>query len=356
MMDPAPTHAPSRPHDAVPADATARATPRPGTSPIEPRPAGELPPALRGERVRFGDLCCYVAGQGPPLVLIHGMNVSPSAAEVRPLFDRYAASRTVFALDLPGCGFSDRIDRHYDPRLMTDALHALAEQVRLRCGEARIDALAVSTSCEFLARAAMERPERWRCLAFVSPTGLDGQRPRRAPRGRTRAVPGLHALLSARPWAQALYRTLTRPGMVRHFMRRSFGGRAIDETLWAYGVRNATVAGSRFAPLHFLSGGLFSADIHDVYESLTQPVWVSHGVRGDFTDYRALRLLGNAGRWRVSTFQAGALPYFEVMTDFARAFDAFLRDGARGRGAPDRASGELARDAFRERSAGLGRR
>ena len=114
----------------------------------------ELPPALQGERFRFGDLSCYVAGQGPPLVLIHSMNASPSAAEVRPLFDRYVASRTVFAPDLPGCGCSDRTDRRYDPRLMTDALHALAEQVRRRCGEQRIDALAVSTGCEFLARAA----------------------------------------------------------------------------------------------------------------------------------------------------------------------------------------------------------
>jgi len=328
--------------------------PRPWTSaPSVDVHGGKLPHALGGERFRFGDLSCYVAGQGPPLVLIHSMNASPSAAEVRPLFDRYAGSRTVFAPDLPGCGFSDRTDRRYDPRLMTDALHALAEQVRLRCGEARIDALAVSTACEFLARAAMERPERWRCLAFVSPTGLNGNRPHRGPRGRTRAIPGLHAVLSARPWAQALYRTLTRPEVVRYFLRRTFGRQDIDETLCAYGVRNAEVAGARFAPLHFLGAGLFSADIHDVYESLTQPVWVSHGVRGDFTDFRGLRLLANAGTWRVSVFQAGAMPYFEVMPEFARAFDAFLRDAARG--AEATVDSDTARDAFRERGARAGR-
>lgn len=236
---------------------------------------------------------------------------------------------------------------------MTDALHALAEQVRLRCGEVRIDALAVSTACKFLARAAVQRPERWRRLAFVSPTGLNGTRPLRAPRGRTRAVPGLHAVLSARPWAQALYRTLTRPVVVRYFLRRTFGRQDIDETLCAYGVVNAQVAGARFAPLHFLSAGLFSADIHDVYESLTQPVWVSHGVQGDFTDFRGLGLLANAGTWRVSVLQAGAMPYFEVMPEFARAFDAFLRDGARG---PEAAvDSDIARDAFRERSARAGR-
>jgi pimeloyl-ACP methyl ester carboxylesterase len=316
-------------------------------------PRGGLPPALGGERFRFGDLSCYVAGQGPPLVLVHSMNASPSAAEVRPLYERYAASRTVFAPDLPGCGFSDRTDRRYDPRLMTDALHALAEQVRLRCGEVRIDALAVSTGCEFLARAAMEQPERWRCLAFVSPTGLNGLRPQRGPRGSTRAIPGLHAVLSARPWAQALYRALTRPKVIRYFLRRTFGRQDIDETLCAYAVLNAAVPGARFAPLHFLGAGLFSADIHDVYESLTQPVWVSHGVRGDFTDFRALQRLGNAAAWRVTVFQAGAMPYFEVPAEFSRAFDAFLRDGARGAG--DAVDIDLARDAFRARGARIGR-
>jgi pimeloyl-ACP methyl ester carboxylesterase len=312
---------------------------------------GALPPALGGERFRFGDLSCYVAGQGPPLVLVHSMNASPSAAEVRPLFERYAGRRTVFAPDLPGCGFSDRSDRRYDPRLMTDALHALADQVRLRCGETPIDALAVSTGCEFLARAAMEQPGRWRCLAFVSPTGLNGLRPQRAPRGTTRAVPGLHAVLSARPWAQALYRALTRPGVIRYFLRRTFGRQDIDETLCAYGVRNAGVAGARFAPLHFLSAGLFSADIHAVYESLGQPVWVSHGVRGDFTDFRGLRLLANAATWRVSVFEAGAMPYFEVLPEFARELDAFLLDGARDTAGAAR--GDDDRDASRVRGAGI---
>jgi len=115
--------------------------------------ATALPPALRGERVQFGELSYYVAGKGPPLLLIHSMNASPSAAEVRPLFERYAAARTVFALDLPGCGFSSRADRRYDPRLMTDALHLIAGPIRERCGDVAIDALAVSVGCEFLARA-----------------------------------------------------------------------------------------------------------------------------------------------------------------------------------------------------------
>src|SRR5512146_2577243 len=99
-----------------------------------------LPAAVSGERFEFstpaGRLSAYTTGQGPPLLLIHSVNAAASAAEVRPLHERYRASRSVYSLDLPGYGFSERSDRAYTPRLMTDAVLATVEQIRLRCGPA----------------------------------------------------------------------------------------------------------------------------------------------------------------------------------------------------------------------------
>jgi pimeloyl-ACP methyl ester carboxylesterase len=207
---------------------------------------------------------------------------------------------------------------------MTDALHALASEVQRRCGPVRIDALASSLGCEFLARAALEQPARWGRLAFVSPTGLNGIRPRRGPPGSTRAMPWLHALLSVNLWSQALYRMLTKPSVIRYFLQRTWGRKEIDETLWAYDVTTARQPGARFAPLHFLSGSLFSEDIHQVYEGISQPVWMSHGVRGDFKDFRGRLLVRNRGNWHTTVYQTGALPYFEIPADFLADFDAFL--------------------------------
>ena len=52
---------------------------------------GRLPPAVSGERFEFesaaGRLSVYVAGQGPPLLLVHSINASASAAEMRPLHE-----------------------------------------------------------------------------------------------------------------------------------------------------------------------------------------------------------------------------------------------------------------------------
>ena len=293
-------------------------------TPDRPEGMPEVPPALDGERFVFGGVSCYVAGSGPPLVLVHSVNAAASAAEVRPLFDHYRATRTVFAVDLPGFGCSERSDRAYEPRLMTDALHALAEQVRARSGNAPIDALAASLGCEFLARAAAEQPTVWGRIALVSPTGLRGTTARRAPAGTTRGLPWLHAVLSAKPWAEALYRGLTKPSVIRYFLQRTWGSKDIDETLWEYDVLTARQPGARFAPLHFLSASMFSADIHQVYDDMTQPVWMSHGVRGDFTDYRGRPLLRARADWTTTVYPTGALPYFEVTAAFIQDFDRFL--------------------------------
>ncbi|MDH4053493.1 MAG: alpha/beta hydrolase [Rubrivivax sp.] len=285
-----------------------------------------LPAAVSGERLNFdspaGRLALYVAGQGPPMLLVHSVNAAASAAEVRPLHEHYAAGRTVFTPDLPGFGHSERSDRPYTPRLMTDALLAVLAQIGARCGPQPVDALALSLGCEFLARAAVEAPAAFRSLALVSATGLMGARPHRGTPGSTRAVPGLLRALRGPGWGGTLFRGLTRPGVIRHFLRKTWGSKEIDEDLWRYAVITARQPGAEYAPLTFLSAGLFSADITTVYEALAPPVWLVHGERGDFTDYRGKALF--EGRWRTTVLPTGALPYFEQPAAFVAAYDAFL--------------------------------
>ena len=297
-----------------------------------------LPPAVSGERIEFdsraGRLSVYVAGTGPALLLVHSVNAAASAAEVAPLHEHLRATHTVFSIDLPGYGFAERSDRDYTPRLMTDALHATVEFIRARCGPRPIDALAVSLASEFLARAAAEAPAHYRSLALVSPTGFSGRRAWRGATGSTRGLPWLYrALRGPRSvWGASLFRGLTRPGVVRYFLQRTWGAKVIDEALWHYCVLTARQAGAEHAPLAFLAAGLFSADIHTVYEQLGQPVWMSHGVRGDFTDYRGKTLVEARPNWQFSVFSTGALPYFELPQRFCAAYADFLATAGRERG------------------------
>jgi hypothetical protein len=112
--------------------------------------------------------------------------------------------------------------------------------------------------------------------------------------------------------------------VVRYFLKRTWGGPTIDETMWRDAVAAARAPGAHHAPLAFLSAGLFSADIHDVYDAVRSPVWASHGVRGDFTDYRGMALVPACAHWRRTVYPTGALPYFEVPAAFNADFDSFL--------------------------------
>jgi pimeloyl-ACP methyl ester carboxylesterase len=297
---------------------------------------GILPPALVGERLFIagpaGRLNLYVAGEGAPLLLIHSINAAASAAEVRPLHEYYRRTRRVFSLDLPGYGLSDRPDLPYSPRHMTDAVIAATTEITRRTGHPQVDALALSLSCEYLARAAVESPQSFRSIALVSPTGFKGGVKRRGSAGSTLGMPWLHALLRGpgSVWGRSVFRQLTRPAVIRYFLERTWGSKDVDAELCRYDVITARQPGAEYAPLRFLSGFLFSRDIHDFYERLTLPVWMSHGVRGDFTDYGSASMVADRPNWRLTVYQTGALPQFEVPAQFCHDYDAFL-DGERGK-------------------------
>lgn len=298
--------------------------------------AAPLPDLLSGERreikdSRAGPISYYVDGplpvspsSEPPLLLVHSINAAASAHEVKPLFDVFKKRRLTYALDLPGYGHSDRSDRAYEQRLMIDAIHAVTAEMRAESGATNADALAVSLSCEFLARAALESPEAIRSLALVSATGFSRNTatpgPPEANRGRT----GVYRVLSAPVLGRCLFRLLTTAPSIRFFLRKTWGRKDIDEEMFRNSCLVSRAPGARHAPFHFLSGFLFSADIPSVYRALRQPVWLSHGVRGDFTDFSRAKAFREHPNWRVTPFQTGALPYFEVPADFLHEYDDFL--------------------------------
>jgi pimeloyl-ACP methyl ester carboxylesterase len=212
-----------------------------------------LPPALDAERREFegkraGRLSFYVSGNGPPLLLIHSINAAGSAYEVRPLHERLKGRR-LYAPDLPGFGFSDRSDRPYDARLYVDALHDMLDLVAAEAGPEPIDAVALSLSAEFLARAAVEHPERFRTLALVTPTGFDKRSgKRRGPPGASLEVPGLYRTFTFPLWSQAIYDALVSRASIRYFLQRTFGRKDIDEGLLEYDYLTAHQPG-RATPL-----------------------------------------------------------------------------------------------------------
>ncbi len=292
-----------------------------------------LPPALTSERRelhgRAGLLGYYVAGDGPPMLLVHSINAAGSAYEVTPIFEHAKAMHRVWALDLPGFGSSDRSPRPYEPALYVAAVHDLLDAIEAEAGPVPIDGLAISLGAEFLARAIADRPERARTLALVTPTGFSRTYAglRAAPRS-TREVPGLHRFFTFPLWSQGIYDLLVSRRSIRYFLRRTFGSKEIDEGLLEYDYLTAHQPGAKNAPYAFVSGRLFSRDIQDVYRRLTLPVWVPHATRGDFKDFSASGWAVERPNCRFQPFPTGALPHFEQPREFLSAYDRFLAEAA----------------------------
>jgi pimeloyl-ACP methyl ester carboxylesterase len=295
----------------------------------------ELPPALPAQRREFsgrtGRLSYYAAGtSGPPLLLVHSINAAASAYEVRPLFEHYSQGRRVYALDLPGFGLSDRSDRGYMPRLYADAILDMVDEIRRDSGADTVDALALSLGSEFLARAAAEQPERFSSVALVSPTGMRKNDRFYETAGSVRGVGAVKSFWEFPLWGQAFFDLLNSRPSQRYFLAKTFGSNeAIDRGLLDYDYLTAHQPGAQHAPYAFISGLLFSADITRVYESLDLPVWIAHGVRGDFTDYGGVARFASRPNWEVQVFQTGSIPYFERLDEFTAAYDSFLQKAVR---------------------------
>lgn len=287
-----------------------------------------LPLAINCDRRMFtsgvaGLLNYYVdeTSDGRPLVLLHSVNAAASSYEMRPIFEHFQGGRPVYALDLPGFGFSERSDRFYSPRLYVGAIRDFLADV---IGEAA-DVVALSLSSEFAARAALENPDLFHSLAFISPTGFSAEA---ADGGSETAKSGgnntLLNLFSFPLWSQAFYDLLATRVSIRYFLAKSFHG-AVDAGLADYSYLSAHQAGARFAPLHFVSGQLFTPDImKSTYARLPHQVLVVYD-KDPYTGFEALPdLLLTHPNWSaVRITPTRGLPQFEQMRTLARVLNNF---------------------------------
>ncbi len=291
-----------------------------------------LPLAMQAERrifssPRIGVVSYYADTQaeGRPLVLIHAINAAGSAYEMRPLFERYRSARPVYAVDLPGFGFSERSDREYTPQLYAQAIiELLATQV----GQAA-DVVALSLGCEFAARAALERPDLFHSLTFISPSGLSARRQKKASQqiSGTSGSDTAFAVLSFPLWSQAFYDFLTTRPVIRYFLQQSFVGE-VPHDLLDYDYLTAHQPGARYAPVYFVSGRLFTRNIREaVYERLTLPVLVLYD-QDAFVNFDVLPQLVNVcPNWTAQRLApTQGLPHWEQPEATAQAMETFWRE------------------------------
>ncbi len=290
-----------------------------------------LPPALEADRQTLtsdtaGALNVYVdrSVHGRPLLLIHSVNAAASAYEMRPIFEHYRSQRPVYALDLPGYGFSARNDLARTPEAYAQAvLDVIADLI----GEPA-DVIALSLGCEFAARAALQRPDLFHSLTFISPTGFNAGGTGRAMQQAVeqgRAGSAYRAL--ANPlWGLALFDLIATRRSIEFFLKQSFVG-PVPPALIDYAYATAHQPGAHFTPLRFIGGQLFTRSARSVlYGPLTPPVLVVYD-RDAYARFDALPEVAAAhANWQMARIEPSlGLPQFEAMPRLADALDGFWR-------------------------------
>lgn len=262
------------------------------------------------------------SGTGRPIVLIHSINAAASSYEMKPLFEHYRGARPIYALDLPGFGFSERSDVVYSPDLFAEVIIDLLSQ---RVNEAA-DVIALSLGCEFAARAAARMPSLFHSLTLISPSGFTDRSNKVSSQraGESDTSDKLYSAFSFPVWSQAFYDLLATKPSIQFFLQRSFEG-SVDAALCEYAYATSHQPGARYAPLYFVSGKLFTPDIREeIYEKLNLPVLVLYD-RDGFVRFDTLSdMLARHSNWQgVRIAPSKGLPQFEKLAETTRAIDQF---------------------------------
>lgn len=277
-----------------------------------------LSPALDAEQGTIegaaGRLSYYAdeSGDGPPLLLVHSVNAAASSYEMLPLFERYRNERPVYALDLPGFGFSERSDRDYTPELYGRAIVEMLERIGRPA-----DVIALSLGGEFAARASLYAPERFRSLTLLAPTGLGKERAQRDSLP-LRVIQGMagrefYDLVVSRPSLRAFSDQVFEGRSPRHYLR--------------YAYSTSHQPGAHHAPLAFLRGRLFTPMALDrLYRYVDTPTLVIYGEQV-FEGYDLLPdLLTPDTAWSAHYLSGTrAMPHFDRPVEVAGTLARFWR-------------------------------
>jgi pimeloyl-ACP methyl ester carboxylesterase len=290
-----------------------------------------LPPAIEADTQTLssdtvGALNVYVdrSAHGRPLLLIHSVNAAASAYEMRPIFEHYQGQRPVFALDLPGYGFSERSDLARTPAAYAGAI---VDVIANLIGEPA-DVIALSLGSEFAARAALQRPDLFHSLTLISPSGFNASGTGRATQqaveqDRTEST---YRALANPLWGKALFDLIASRRSIEFFLKQSFVG-PVPQALIDYAYATAHQPGAHYTPLRFVSGLLFTRNARqELYERLTLPVLVVYD-RDAFSRFDALpEVVAAHANWQTARLEPTlGLPQFEAMPQLANTLDGFWR-------------------------------
>ncbi len=217
------------------------------------RRGGEISSALGGEtryyRWNGYDLAYSVAGEGEPLLMVHGVYAGASSFEFRKNFEELSRSFRVYALDLLGCGLSGRPQRRYEPEDVTSQVEDFARE---EIGSPT-NLVASSLSAALSIPAAVRSPRLFKKLVFICPTGY-------ATLGQRSSLLGdaIYGLFRTPVLGDSLYNAIVSRHGIRFYLGRMsyHDPKFVTQDLVESYYRTSHQPGAKHFPAAFASGKL----------------------------------------------------------------------------------------------------
>ena len=114
---------------------------------------------------QFGSLYYEKHGAGAPILLVHNMAVESSSHEWSEMVNALSKTRTVYTIDLLGCGHSDKPDMVYTGFLYTQMILSF---IKSNIGAA-CDIVASKSSAPFVLAAAASDTDAIRQIILINP-------------------------------------------------------------------------------------------------------------------------------------------------------------------------------------------
>lgn len=128
-----------------------------------------------GKRIRsnyqwkFGNIAYVTAGSGSPLLLIHDLNSYSSSYEWEQTINSFAKNHKVYAIDLLGCGHSDKPNLTYTTFMYTQLINDFV----LNIIRSKTDVVATAGSTPIVIMAAFNNHALFNKIILVSPLSVE---------------------------------------------------------------------------------------------------------------------------------------------------------------------------------------
>ncbi len=229
----------------------------------------------RGRRISFTK-----RGEGPPLLLIHGIHAAAWSYEWRHNVDYLAHDHTVYTIDLLGFGRSDRPPIRYTSRTYISLISDFVAQVI--GGPCTLVANSLSAAYAIILGA--RDPHRFPALVLIQPTGLTRLNDAAGVGGDAGRM-----AIDTPVLGTAAFNALVSRRSLKHFLEEAYADNALvaDELLdVSYEVSHQK--GARHAPAAFIAGHL-NIDVRRALRRLHQPALLFWGEEAQIAPVEEIR-------------------------------------------------------------------